>query len=420
MMLDVSIVEARWPSSFPRRIVSGTRVYYAASLLSALSVSLPHAVLTPILLAKGVTLSEIALIQIFYSLSVFIAEVPSGVIADSLGRKNVYIVSKIFLSIFGVLVFVTSSVPVLCLAWFIYGVANALESGTIGNEVILAVRKFCRRSKLGAGAVIHYLVRVDARFETIGMIIGGLVGSTLYAFVGDGLYLGVCGTTIFVALFVLAIFHLNATDFEDEGLSGSQSAERMVDLVKRTLCDALLCLRNPTIRKVIFAIAITQVFFQVHFQFWQAYFLQKGVEPKYFGIVYVVLQSISVLVSFLGTSAIAYLRNSRWAKVTLGFVGVVSLTGMFSSSRLALAAYLVFVFGFWIIVFYADAHFRSLASEDSLSTLTSVSSAVARAASMITLGALSLLLKFFTVTTLVPIFFLAAGVFLVLLALSKT
>lgn len=124
------------------------------------------------------------------------------------------------------------------------------------------------------------------------------------------------------------------------------------------------------------------------------------------------------MVTFLGSSAIAYLRDKVWTKVILGLVGTASLAGMFTSSRIALLAYLVFVFGFWIIVFYADAHFRSLANEDSLSTLTSVSSAVARAASMLTLGIVSVLLQFFAITTLVPIFFLTAGLLLLVLYLA--
>lgn len=413
----VGIVDARWPSSFPRQIVRGTHIYYVASLISALSIALPHAVLTPILLAKGATLSEIAFIQIFYSLAVFIFEVPSGVVADTLGRKHVYILSKIFLAVFAALVFWSSSVFVLCLAWFIYGLANALESGTIGNEVILAVRKFCRVTNLESGFVIHYLVRLDARFETIGMIMGGFIGAALYPFIADGLYLGVFAFALFVGLFVLGAFHLNAVGFDQPNAAVSQESERVIDLFTIAVRDALSCLKDTAIRQVMLVIAITQVFFQVHFQFWQAYFLEKGVDAKYFGIVYVIFQLVSVFVTFLGSSNIARLRDNLRAKAILALVGIALLVVMFFSSQIALFAYLLFVCGFWIVVFYADAHFRSLASENSLSTLTSVSSAVARGASILTLGLASILLHYFTITILVPIFFLTAGILLLILYL---
>lgn len=200
--VSAETADAMWPSGFPKRIVIGTRVYYGASFLAALAASFPHAVLTPILLAKGLNLSQIALVQVFYSLAVFLFEIPSGIAADSLGRKRVYIISKLLLAVFGVLVFCVSSSGLLCLAWFIYGVSNAFESGTIDNEAILSVRKFCRGARLEPGRTLHHLVRLDARCETMGMIVGGLVGSAFYPFVGDALYLWVTVTALFVALFV--------------------------------------------------------------------------------------------------------------------------------------------------------------------------------------------------------------------------
>lgn len=414
----MNTVDAKWPSDFPNQLVSGTRVYYAASFLAALSGAFPHAVLTPILLAKGLSLSQIAMVQVFYSLAVFLLEVPSGVAADSLGRKNVYIISKLILVVFGVLVFCASSPALLCLAWFIYGVSNALESGTIGNEAILAVRKFCRFHELNSGKVLHYLVRVDARCETIGLIVGGLVGSALYPFVGDALYLWVAASALFVALFVLGMFRLNAEEFEQGEVEIPAAGMQITDLFRDTIRDAIVCLKDASIRRIILVIAVTQIFFQVHFQFWQAYFLAKGIESKYFGIVYVVFQLISVLVTFLGSSAVSRLRSSMMLKVFFGAVSVVSLMAMLTNSKISLIAYLLFVFGFWIVVFYSDAHFRSMSSEDSLSTLTSVSSAISRICSMLALGVIGILLRYFPVITLMPVFFMVASVILVGLYLS--
>lgn len=220
-----------------------------------------------------------------------------------------------------------------------------------------------------------------------------------------------------LGLFVLSVFHLNAANFDQPNATVPQKSERVIDLFKSAVRDALNCLKDSAIRQVMLVIAITQVFFQVHFQFWQAYFLEKGVDAKYFGIVYVIFQLVSVFVTFLGSSTIARLRSDLRVKAVLALVAIASLVVMFFNSQIALFAYLLFVCGFWIVVFYADAHFRSLASEDSLSTLTSVSSAVARGASMLTLGMVSILLRYFTITILVPTFFLTAGTLLLILYL---
>lgn len=412
-------MDAEWPSSFPAKIISGTRTYYVASFLGALSVALPHAVLTPILLSKGLDLSQIALVQIFYSLAVFLFEIPSGIAADVLGRKRVYLCSKLVLVVFGVLVFFASALPLLCLAWFIYGLSSALESGTIGNEVILAVRKVCRHSDLGSEKVLHYLVRVDARCATIGLIIGGLLGSFFYPFIGKALYLWVAASALFVALFVLGVFHLNSDEFEQARTDTVTPSVRILDLFRDTIHDAVVCLKDSAIRRIILVIAVAQIFFQMHFQFWQAYFLAKGINTKYFGIVYVAFQLVSVLVSFLGASLLNRLFSSVTIKVFFGAVVSLSLVAMFMNSGLSILAYFLFVFGFWIVVFYSDAHFRSLASESSLSTLTSVSSAVSRICSMLTLGIAGILLQHFGITILMPVFFLVASVMLLILYLSN-
>lgn len=180
-----------------------------------------------------------------------------------------------------------------------------------------------------------------------------------------------------------------------------------------TVRDAIVCLRDASIRRIILVIAVTQIFFQVHFQFWQAYFLAEGVSSRYFGVVYVVFQLVSVLVTFLGSSAVGRLRSSRTLKVVFAVVAAASLAVMVMGVKASLAAYLLFVFGFWIVVFYSDAHFRSMASEESLSTLTSVSSAVSRICSMLTLGVIGVVLRFLPVTTVIPLFFLIACLMLV-------
>ncbi|GAA9341864.1 hypothetical protein BTM409_06320 [Helicobacter pylori] len=71
--------------------------YYGANFLLIIAQSLPHAILTPLLLSKGLSLSEILLVQTFFSFCVLVAEYPSGVLADLMSRKNLFLVSNAFL-----------------------------------------------------------------------------------------------------------------------------------------------------------------------------------------------------------------------------------------------------------------------------------------------------------------------------------
>ena len=74
--------------------------YFAAQLLTTVGLSIPHAILTPLLLEKGLSLSQILIIQAAFSLSVLLFEFPSGAIADIVSRRWVYIFSRLVLCVF--------------------------------------------------------------------------------------------------------------------------------------------------------------------------------------------------------------------------------------------------------------------------------------------------------------------------------
>ncbi|KXT64891.1 MFS transporter [Streptococcus lutetiensis] len=49
---------------------------------------MPHSILTVILLAKGLSVSQILLIQSAYSIAIVLFELPSGLLADNHSRKK--------------------------------------------------------------------------------------------------------------------------------------------------------------------------------------------------------------------------------------------------------------------------------------------------------------------------------------------
>ncbi|GHR53728.1 hypothetical protein JP0100_05680 [Helicobacter pylori] len=104
--------------------------YYGANFLLIIAQSLPHAILTPLLLSKGLSLSEILLVQTFFSFCVLVAEYPSGVLADLMSRKNLFLVSNAFLiASFSFVLFFDSFIFML-VAWGLYGLYSACSSGT--------------------------------------------------------------------------------------------------------------------------------------------------------------------------------------------------------------------------------------------------------------------------------------------------
>ncbi|UGQ16494.1 MFS transporter [Borrelia sp. RT5S] len=107
------------------------KYYFCSLFLSEFARTLPHAVLTIILINKGLALGNIAMVQMCYMLAIMIFEFPSGVISDIFDRKIVYLMS-IFLSMVSYfIIFKATSFAILCSAWFIYGMSSAVSTGTI-------------------------------------------------------------------------------------------------------------------------------------------------------------------------------------------------------------------------------------------------------------------------------------------------
>lgn len=80
-----------------KQMTRNTFVYFLSNFLVTVAYSMLHSILTVILLAKGLTLSQILLIQSAYSIAIVLFEFPSGLLADNYSRKNLYSLSKVFL-----------------------------------------------------------------------------------------------------------------------------------------------------------------------------------------------------------------------------------------------------------------------------------------------------------------------------------
>ena len=65
-----------------------TFVYLLANFLVIVAYSMPHSILTVILLAKGLSVSQILLIQSAYSIAIVLFELPSGLLADNHLQKK--------------------------------------------------------------------------------------------------------------------------------------------------------------------------------------------------------------------------------------------------------------------------------------------------------------------------------------------
>ncbi|USS93461.1 MFS transporter [Fructilactobacillus ixorae] len=100
-------------------------VYLTSFFLYNFARVLPHAVLTVILLNKGMSVGQIAVIQSFFMIAVLGFELPSGLLTDSWSEQRVYELSLLLLALSYGLIMWSHSFWILSGSWFIYGISSA-------------------------------------------------------------------------------------------------------------------------------------------------------------------------------------------------------------------------------------------------------------------------------------------------------
>lgn len=163
------------------------RPYAGLLTLSFFSNGLLVAVLSLIMLDKGLGLGGIALAMGIYSITAAALEVPSGIAADILGRKRTFILS-LFVSIVAYSAMIIVRGPVwIMIAVALTGAGRAMSSGTI--EAL-----FVSRHNAAYGEErLPKAMRVVALTESAGLAAGALLGGflpTVSAFLlpGMGVY----------------------------------------------------------------------------------------------------------------------------------------------------------------------------------------------------------------------------------------
>lgn len=107
------------------------RVYFLVTVLFWMSVAIPLPIFILLVQARGASLVEIGLVMGIYSLTVVLLEVPTGGLADSVGRKRVALIAYVFSLMSSVVLFFAFSFSAFLITSILSGIARALSSGAL-------------------------------------------------------------------------------------------------------------------------------------------------------------------------------------------------------------------------------------------------------------------------------------------------
>ena len=193
--------------------------------------------------------------------------------------KKVYILSLLTLIITFFLIIFSKSLFWLSVAYTIYGLANALETGTL--DVILI--NSLKNNETGLQKFLKY----QKQISTFSSILGSGIGFLLYFKIGVNIYF-ISIVLIFFNMLLTALF------FSDENKKANENIN--FQIFKRHIAECISELKEKRVMKYYFIFfGIIQIFIQSHFQLWQKLFLDKGIGEKNFFVMYVMFQIIVII-----------------------------------------------------------------------------------------------------------------------------
>ncbi len=100
---------------------------------------------------RGLSLAEVGLVVTAQGLTVILLELPTGGLADALGRRPVLVVASLFDLLSLALFAVAQDLTTFALAWFVQGIYRALESGPLESWFVDASLSADRHADIEGG-----------------------------------------------------------------------------------------------------------------------------------------------------------------------------------------------------------------------------------------------------------------------------
>ncbi|MBC2681051.1 MFS transporter [Corynebacterium anserum] len=352
--------------------------YFAAKFLSTFALSIPHAILTPILLSKGLSLSEILKLQVAFSICVLLFEIPSGAIADIIDRRIVYVASRAILAIFFIAVMLGSGFYFLLSIWSIYGIANALESGTLDAALVNNAKNQKRNHPTSEGRV-SWLVRRESQFNFSGMLFGSVTGAISYPYIGYNIYLFSFCATVLAIVSVVLFFHI-----PEQKPQFNSDFKFSLGKLKHHVDDTTVEMRqSPLLKRFLLLTVLIESFMQLHMQLWQAIALENSIGENRLFLLYATFIAISAFSSTFRAEKI--IGSTTGAATVLLAVTVCIFSLHKYTGHLYVISYAIIVFFLIIFLNYCTIGVRRNSSIERIGSVTSLVSVCSRIGSITTL-----------------------------------
>ncbi len=299
---------------------------------------LPSAIIVVLLQSRGLTLQEIGFGMGLYALVIALLQLPTGGLADSVGRKRITLIAYGLTVLAKLMLFVTTSLPLFLVYVVLYGTARALASGALEawfiSELINTDPNVNLQPRLARANTVELLAL------SLGTIIGGFIPTAYQAVSTAQNSTNAMNATILVSIVFHAIAFLIAhmvisepiearVKFYPAFLAGLRNLPMVIQESFRTVQQSII-LKN------LLSLHFTTGFVLAGIEtFWQPFFADDLGVGKQNLIIFSVL--------FGGCFAVGILGNLSSTKLIHLFKGQTAGLGLFTQVLQAFALLLLSV-----------------------------------------------------------------------------
>lgn len=241
------------------------RIYSSITFLNSFSSGILTPVLSLLLIEKGLTLSNLSMVLGIYALTAVVLELPTGIAADVIGRKNVFCLSLAVSVVCFTIIFMCQGVIALVVGMIFYGINKALASGSFDALFIDWYLDTFGKENLPK---ITYRMSV---LDTLGFSLGAITGGLL-PLISKSLFpnSGIYGLNLWTKIFSTLVLIVISYAFIRETDSFKESSRKSV---RQHILDSYSAVKsNRTLLFIFMSVLSTGFFLSALETYWQPHF----------------------------------------------------------------------------------------------------------------------------------------------------
>lgn len=274
------------------------------------------------LLNKGLSYTQIMLLQSINAISIFLLEVPTGAVADLIGRKLSLIISNIMI-IIGLAIYVlTYNFYIFIVAEIMFGLGLSFKSGADSALIYDSLKLLGRTDEY---------TKIQGRAQSYSLMMQ-TVGSIAVGY----LYSVNVNLPYIISIGLIAISGATALFFKEVSTYKKEERPSYFNQIRES---SAYVVSHQKVRAIIIYSVFIYVFWRIGFWYYQPYMKAVNINAKHFGILFAIFNLMAAIGSWKANSIINLMKDKS----------IMILSGLFLSSFLLMGITRLSIGVFFII-----------------------------------------------------------------------